>query len=167
MQFQFLARDDFFKAVLRLQFLTRAELFFYDLQFSRACFVMSALVSRKQLWTVLGLEQYTSWKVSPTCAHAHTHTHTHTHTCTYTYTCACTCVLVFCCVVSCHVVCRASLVGGVCVVWCVVVVVSLFLVLLASYGECIATGKSGVFNDWASSWTVHGMCCPRSILNNR
>ena len=33
------------------------------------------------------------------------------------------------------------------VVWCVVVVVSLSLVFPASYDECIATGKSGSFND--------------------
>ena len=99
------------------------------------------------LWMVEGLEQYTSWKLRvPDCVffvrmntdmciytytytytytdtytYTYTHIHTHTNTCTYTW--ACTCVsLCFCCVVPCHVVCLAWLVGcG--VVWCGVVVV--------------------------------------------
>ena len=62
-RYSFWRGKDFFKAVERLQFLTRAELFF-DLQFLHALFVMSTIFYREgniqPLCNVKGLQQYTS-----------------------------------------------------------------------------------------------------------
>ena len=143
------------------------RIFFFCLQFCARGLSRPHLYQEwniQPLWKVKGFEQYTSWKarvpdrvfrekraknVTPTCTYTHTHTHTDTNTC------ACTCVFVFfffCCLVLCHVVFRAWLVGWVVGwVWCGVVWsgrhVVVVVVLPASYDEYIATGKSEAFND--------------------
>ena len=94
--------------------------------------------------------------------HIHIHVHIHTHAYTYTYTYMCVymymCVYVSLCFFCCMSRAARGLVVGCggwrCVVFCcrhVVVVVVLVL------------GPS-CFVWWASSKTVHGMCCPRPIF---
>ena len=93
--------------------------------------------------------------------HLHTHTFTYTYvnkylyiykTCIYTCMCVYVCVFFFCCVVPCHVVCALFVVGWV-VGWYVVVVVVVgpwsFQLRMMSFLQRT--------NDWASSWTVHGI----------
>ena len=106
--------------------------------------------------------------------HMHLHIHKHLHTQTFTYTYIYIHIhkqmlvhiqdmyiymhvrvrvcLFFCCVVPCHVVCALFVVG--CVVgWYVVVVVVIgpwsFQLRMMSFLQRA--------NDWASSWTVHGI----------
>ena len=84
-----------------------------------------------------------------------TNMYTYTFTYTYTYTYKCKYMYVFICVYVCVFVfllrgavsCRVPRFVGWLVGWLWCVEMSLSLVLPASNDECIATGKSGAFND--------------------
>ena len=70
MQLQFLAPVEFFSAVERLQFLTRAELLFFDLQFCArcVCHVHTLLLGRERSTIVEGQRLGTVHIMEGTCS---------------------------------------------------------------------------------------------------
>ena len=124
MQLQFLALVEFFLAVERLQFLTRAELlFFYLMLFcarglSRPHFVIRMGTfnhcGRSKAWNGTHHGRYVFQTVfllrnMNTNMYTYTYINKYIFSCACTYACACTCVChcIFLLCVPCHVVCRA------------------------------------------------------------
>ena len=167
MQLQFLAQEELFFKQLNGCIFHLGGIIIFEFQFSRAWFVMSAIVSRMEHSTIVEFQRLeTEHIMKCTCSrlffvrnmntdihihiHIQIHLHVYIHARVHVHVRVRVCLCVFCCVVPCHVACRALLVGwlGVVsfgVVWCVVVDGPWSF--LASYDEYIASGKSGAFND--------------------